>query len=108
MVETVDIFPTVAELAGLAIPAYVQGQSLVPILKDPRSKGHAAVSYHRNHKSIRTDKYRLIQHKDGYAELYDHSQPAGETVNIAEANPKVVERLGAKLIDKMRDKTVAR
>ncbi len=33
--EFVDIFPTLCELAGLNIPAGLDGKSLVPIMKDP-------------------------------------------------------------------------
>lgn len=38
-VSHVDLFRTLAELAGITPPANVQGQSLVPILKDPSAVG---------------------------------------------------------------------
>lgn len=38
-VSHVDLFRTLTELAGFAPPANVQGQSLVPILKDPSAVG---------------------------------------------------------------------
>lgn len=34
--EFVDIFPTLCDLTGLAIPAHLDGKSLVPVMKDPK------------------------------------------------------------------------
>jgi uncharacterized sulfatase len=43
IVEFVDIYPTIADLAGLAAPSYLQGRSLKPLLADPRTPWpHAA------------------------------------------------------------------
>ena len=38
LVEYVDIYPTLSELAGIEAPDYIHGESLVPILKDPSQK----------------------------------------------------------------------
>lgn len=43
LVEQVDIFPTLVGLAGLAVPAGVQGSTLQPMLADPAAPGKAAV-----------------------------------------------------------------
>ena len=96
MVETVDIFPTLCELAGLPAPSFTDGVSLSPILKSPATPGHPAISYGRG-RTIRTDRYRLIAHKDDYNELYDHSTPEGETKNIASGHPELVKRLTEQL-----------
>jgi iduronate 2-sulfatase len=101
VVETIDIFPTVCELAGVPRPDFVDGVSLQPILKKPSAPGHAAISYARA-KTIRTETYRLVAHKDGYCELYDHSTEAGETLNIADKHPKVVEALRAEIDRRMK------
>ena len=93
VVETLDVFPTLCELTGLPMPEFVHGTSLRPLLEDPTAPGHTAVSYIPKAKTIRTERYRLILHNDGYAELYDHASPEGETKNIASAMPEVVRDL---------------
>jgi len=97
VVETLDVFPTLCELAGVPSPDYVHGVSLVPMLDDPGAPGHPAVSYTPRARTIRTERYRLIVHNDGYVELYDHESPDKETKNIAQANPAVVRELHARL-----------
>lgn len=106
--ETVDIYPTLAELAGLAIPETSQpldGVSLVGVLKDPqaRVRGYAYHAYPRGGRmgrAIRTDQYRLVEWKaigadDDTAEfeLYDYVESSVEYRNIADETPAVVDRL---------------
>lgn len=43
LTEYVDIYPTLAELAGLPRPVELDGRSLVPILNDPNSHGREFV-----------------------------------------------------------------
>jgi iduronate 2-sulfatase len=92
MVETLDIFPTLCDLAGLPKPGFVQGVSLRPILEDPEAPGHPAISYAKA-RTIRTPTYRLIAHKDGHMELYDHTSTEKETRNVADEHPDVVRQL---------------
>lgn len=97
IVETLDIFPTLCELAGLTVPDFAQGVSLQPILKDPGAIGHPALAYHRGARTIRTDSHRLILHKNGYVELYDRNVADPETENIAEDNGRLVSELSDRL-----------
>ena len=110
LVETVDIFPTVCDLAGLPNPSGPQpidGKSLVPILKDgSRSvKSHAYHCFPKGGKNrlgraIRTERYRLVEWKKFNAdtataeyELYDYDEDPLETKNLAADQPDVVQSL---------------
>ncbi len=98
IVETLDVFPTICELAGLEIPPYAEGQSLTTILKNPKIEGRPALSYGKKGTfTIRTKSHRLITHQDGTYELYDHRSPLGETKNIARQEPGLVNELSQKL-----------
>ena len=111
LAESVDIFPTLAELAGLPAPTGPQpidGLSLVPVLKDgtKRVRDHAFHAYPKGKlgRAIRTDRYRLVEWKNpGDAdeaaeyELYDYETDPLETRNLVAAQPDVVSELKAKL-----------
>ncbi|MGB7345774.1 MAG: sulfatase [Pirellulaceae bacterium] len=101
MVETLDLFPTLCDLTKLPTPDFVDGQSLKPILDSPELSGHAAIAYTSRAKTIRTDRHRLIVHRDGSLELYDHTSPEAETKNIAETSPEIVEALTAKIQERL-------
>ena len=102
IVETLDVFPTLCDLAGLPQPDFVDGISLRPLLEDPASSGHPAISYGSGAKTIRTDTHRLIVHNDGHAELYDHTSTEKETKNIATANPDLVGDLLSSLKERLK------
>ena len=93
IVESVDIFPTLCELAQLPQPDSLHGQSLLPHLRDPSTPGHAAYAYRSNNRTIRNDSHRLIAHGNGYNELYDQSAPDGGARNIGSENPMIIEEL---------------
>ena len=101
IVETLDIFPTICDLAGLEVPEYLQGVSLRPILEDPTASGHSAISYTGGAKTIRTSQHRLIAHRNGHLELYDHSSPEGETSILQNQTrpklPSLLEKLSNRL-----------
>ena len=93
VVETVDLFPTLVDLAGLDQPDFTHGTSLRPMLEDPHVSGHTAFGYSGKARTLRTDRYRFTLHEDGYAELYDHESAAGETQNLAQEHPDKVAEL---------------
>ncbi|WP_237340609.1 sulfatase [Wenyingzhuangia fucanilytica] len=93
IVETVDVFPTLCELSNLSTPCFAHGVSLQNILKNPLDKGHVAYAYKTHQKTIRTNQYRLVLHKDGGQELYNHEVDPFETRNIASENSALVREL---------------
>ncbi len=101
VVETLDLFPTLCDLAKLPQPDFVQGTSLQPMLQSPAAPGHPAIAYRNNARTIRTATHRLIAHNDGHVELYDHQTAAGETVNIAAQSPQLVDGLTKQLDERL-------
>lgn len=103
VVSTLDIFPTLCDLTGVEKPSFAQGQSLKPVLENPATKGHPAVAYTIDAKTIRTETHRLtIHNNDGFVELYDLTTPEKETKNVADTYPDVVAELTAALKAKMQ------
>lgn len=43
LVELIDIYPTLVELAGLPLPSHLQGRSFVPLIEDPKMAWKKAV-----------------------------------------------------------------
>ena len=88
--ELLDIFPTLLELAGLPKDKTQEGQSLVPLMKNPqREWNHPAItSFGLGNYSIRSTNYRFIQYFDGSRELYDLRDDPHEWKNLID-NPKM-------------------
>ncbi len=72
-VSLVDIYPTLLELAGLPAKTDLDGQSLVPLLKDPDAGWHrpALMTMGKGNHAIRSRDWRYIRYSDGTEELYD-------------------------------------
>ena len=102
LVEFVDIYPSLCDLAGIPLPATLEGTSVKPLLDDPGRpwKTAAFSQYPRNAGktgagklmgySMRTDRYRLTvwvsatdHSKIDATELYDHQKDPQENYNIA-------------------------
>ncbi|MEM9585664.1 MAG: sulfatase-like hydrolase/transferase [Planctomycetota bacterium] len=106
LAESVDIYPTLADLAGLPAPSGPQpidGVSLVPVLKDPRARvrDHAFHAYPKSvlGRAIRTERYRMVQWKKPGAdestatyELYDYQADSVESQNLAFLRPDVLKQ----------------
>jgi len=85
IVSLQDIYPTLVSLCGLAERDNIDGNSLVPLLKDPEARWQApAVStYDFGEFSIRTERFRYSVYIDGSEELYDHRRDPEEWINLA-------------------------
>jgi len=99
IVQTLDIFPTLCDLAKVEKPAFLQGLSLTEIIENPNKNGHPAIGYWKNAFTVRTNTHRMILHEDDFVELYDHTTDEKETKNIAGEHPKIVEELKKVLAD---------
>jgi iduronate 2-sulfatase len=117
LVETVDLYPTLAELAGLPtpkVPQALDGRSFATVLRDPASSVRTGAfhSFPRTKPSegqrighaVRTERHRLVEWKEPGAadetadlELYDYAEDPLETRNVAAGNPAVVAQLRALL-----------
>ena len=96
IVNTVDIYPTLVELAGLPAADHVDGTSMVPALNDPQADPVGfATGYQGGHITLRNDRFRLIRGSDG-VELYDH-EGDGEKIDVADQHPEVVRRISEQL-----------
>lgn len=103
IVETVDVYPTLAELCGLKYPEDLDGISLVDLIRNPKNKGkaYARSFYYRNNalgKSLKTKEYRVVRwatENDSVVaiELYDQLNDPNENNNIAQQKPEELKRL---------------
>jgi len=89
-VELLDIYPTLAALCSLPVPDGLEGQSLVPLLKDPEAQWkHPAYSFTRGRaglgQTVRNERYRLTVWDNGNRgmELYDYEMDPVQGRNLA-------------------------
>lgn len=94
MVLDVDIAPTLLDIAGVPIPANMEGKSILPLAKaaDPSFRKEWYYEYFewpnpegvRAHRGIRTDRYKLIHYvmAPQEFEMYDLAEDPGETRNL--------------------------
>jgi arylsulfatase A-like enzyme len=89
-VEFVDIYPTLAGLAGLPAPAGLDGQSLKPLLDNPRARwDKPAYTYQVRGKvrgvTVRTRRFRYTEWDESrvLTELYDEENDKAEMHNLA-------------------------
>lgn len=104
---SVDVFPTLVELAGLppaSPPQGLDGLSLCEVLRDPRRRirDHTLHVYPKAKlgRAVRTERYRLVEWRgesevggDVEYELYDYQTDPAETRNHAAEQPGVLQRL---------------
>jgi arylsulfatase A-like enzyme len=100
LVESLDLYPTLLELAGIdSVPAYLTGSSFVPLLKNPAQAGkQGAFGYWRGGRTLRTERYRITEYpggeeKEARLELFDHETDPFETRNLAAEQPEIVAEL---------------
>lgn len=114
LVELLDLFPTLCDLAKIDTPDFVDGKSLMPLTLDTETqiRDKAVSQYYRQLEkrqymgySMRTDRYRFIEWRDFRTgevtarELYDHHAEEVARTNLAEsASPDLIEQLTQQLL----------
>jgi hypothetical protein len=98
IVESIDIYPTLARLCGLTPPPTVNGTSLVAMLNNPDASGKGW-AYSRDMGSltqdtVRTERWRLIRVNSSY-DLYDFHASPYEVDDVSALYPDVVNGLVA-------------
>ncbi len=116
MVLNIDIAPTLLDLAGLPIPAVMQGRSLVPLLRGEEPEDWRTDFFvehlmeHKQivkHEGVRGQRYKYARYFEldpVYEELYDLENDPLETKNLARdpAYAEVLARLRTRC-DELRD-----
>jgi arylsulfatase A-like enzyme len=94
MVQNIDFAPTILDAAGVAVPSWMQGKSLQPILSGKqKDMGRPYLYYHYYeyvkdhtvipHLGVRTDRYKLIYfYTVNEWELYDLQSDPAELRNL--------------------------
>lgn len=97
IVELIDIFPGLSELAGLEIPSHVDGKSFVPIIENKNPEKDFAISKFHDGITIIKDSYFYTEwlNDEGVIRarmLFDHSTDPLEVNNLID-NPDYQERI---------------
>lgn len=115
MVQNLDFAETILDMAGLPVPADMQGKSIVPVLKG-KLKGdlHDALYYHfyenqehkvAKHVGVRTSRYKLIFfYENKEWELYDLDKDKSEMTNVyGKPEYKKVQKM---MLEKLKQEAV--
>jgi hypothetical protein len=81
----INIYKTLADLAGLTPPSYVDGISLVPWLDDPSlpKSTPAMTTWGRGNYTLRSNDWRYTRYYNGSEELYHNAVDPNEWTNLA-------------------------
>jgi iduronate 2-sulfatase len=105
----VDLYPTLADLAGLPGREGLDGKSFAGVIRESSAKHREFVThvYPRQSmmgRAVRDERYRLVEWKKPGAdastaeyELYDYQDDAGETKNLAASHAELVKTLAVRI-----------
>ncbi|MEZ6151236.1 MAG: sulfatase-like hydrolase/transferase [Pirellulaceae bacterium] len=85
VVSLLDLYPTLLDFCNVPGPEGLDGQSLVPLLRDPKldTDRYVLTTFDKGNVALRNERYRYIRYADGSEELYDHTVDALERYNLA-------------------------
>ncbi|WP_440875656.1 sulfatase [Thalassotalea sp. PLHSN55] len=105
-IQSLDIFPTLVELAGGKVADYenLDGISLMPAIKHQQDLERDAPlfgyrAYEDLYASVRDGDWKLVAHRSGTVKLYNIKQDIGEKTDLAKSHPERVFEMKAKLIN---------
>lgn len=113
-VSLMDLYPTLVDLAGFDRPSHLDGNSLVPQIKDPDRETSPVITSYRfgwakepiiGH-TVRSMRYRYIYYPEiNLEELYDHETDPNEWNNAAykEANREIIDEHRKALLGMLPD-----
>lgn len=88
-VSHLDVFPTLCELAGVEKPPWLQGTSLLPLMRGEVERLHEAIfaetTYHaayQPHRAVRTERWKYIRRFDDYPHPVLANCDDSETKNL--------------------------
>ena len=96
LARSIDVLPTLAELANLRVPERVQGISLAPLLRGSTLPSHARSafsSFEESRYAVRMDRYKLRLDEDGQLRLFDLEIDPEELNDLSATRPDAHERL---------------
>ncbi|MCA9069966.1 MAG: sulfatase [Planctomycetaceae bacterium] len=100
-VSLIDLYPTLTELCKVKAPNDLDGQSLVPLLRNVNLQTDRVVvtSFDRGNVSLRSDQWRYLRYRDGSVELYNIKLDPNEWTNLANdgQHNSVLERFRKKI-----------
>jgi len=113
MIQNLDFAPTLLDLAGLTVPADIQGESFKDVLTGQKQTAKEALYYHyyeyprphavKKHYGVRTDRYKLIHFYNDIDEweLFDLQTDPNELHNLINdpAQAENIEALKVKLAE---------
>ena len=100
LAQQIDLFPTLAELAGLSVPVHCQGQSQLGTLRNPQHRVHNEVyCMKRGAHLLRSERWAWLSYQDGSAELYDMRNDPHQFTNLVDqpAHAEVVAQMRRRL-----------
>lgn len=109
LVEFIDIYPTLCELTGLPSPEHLHGESMVRLMKNPKTPWKDyAIGRYKAGDTIRSETHRFSEFRTARGQitgsmLYDHQNDPAETQNVVAepANRSVSMKLAEELMRRM-------